>query len=149
MAFDVTDPYAPTIAGYVNRPDFSVVVNLAQNPAAAGDLDPEGIAFISAADSPSDEAMIAVANEISGTMTLFRIRRFCFVMGSSCSETSRRAPISGERLFSQAAASKNFDAPATRSCTFFDQAHKRLIERGEPGPAPKLTIRKSPDTVIL
>jgi hypothetical protein len=78
VAFDITDPYAPSVAGYVNRRDFSVVVNLTQNPAAAGDLGPEGIAFISAADSPSGEALIAVANEISGTATLFRISEILF-----------------------------------------------------------------------
>lgn len=78
VAFDITDPYSPTVAGYVNRRDFSVVVNLAQNPAAAGDLGPEGIAFISAAESPSGEAMIAVANEISGTTTLLRVSEILF-----------------------------------------------------------------------
>lgn len=48
------------------------------DPAAAGDLGPEGIVFIPAADSPSGEAMIAVANEISGTTTLYTVSEVLF-----------------------------------------------------------------------
>lgn len=76
--FDVTDPYAATFAGYINRRDFSVVVDLDAAPDAAGDLGPEGIVFIPAADSPTGEAMIAVANEISGTTTLYSLAEVLF-----------------------------------------------------------------------
>jgi len=76
--FDVTDPYATTFAGYVNNRDFGVVVDLDAAPDAAGDLGPEGIVFIAAADSPTGEAMIAVANEISGTTTLYSVSQVLF-----------------------------------------------------------------------
>ena len=72
-AFDITDPYATRFASYANRRDFSMVINLTSNPAAAGDLGPEGITFISAANSPTGAPMIAVANEISGTTTLYSV----------------------------------------------------------------------------
>jgi hypothetical protein len=72
--FDVTNPYATRFAGYRNNRDFSTVINLAADPDAAGDLGPEGIAFIAASDSPTGEALIAVANEVSGTTTLFSVR---------------------------------------------------------------------------
>lgn len=42
------------------------------NP-AAGDLGPEGIAFIPADQSPIRKPLLAVGNEVSGTTTLFQI----------------------------------------------------------------------------
>ena len=79
--FDVTDPYATRYLNYVNNRDFTTVVNLVTNPGAAGDLGPEGIAFIAAADSPTGGALIAVANEISGTTTLFGVVEVLFKSG--------------------------------------------------------------------
>jgi hypothetical protein len=79
--FDVTDPYAVQAVGYANRRDFSVTVDLDNDPAGAGDLGPEGIVFIAASDSPNGRAMIAVANEISGTTTLFEVRESLFGNG--------------------------------------------------------------------
>ena len=79
--FDVTDPYATRYLNYINNRDFNTVVNLTTNPGAAGDLGPEGIAFIAASDSPTGGALIAVANEISGTTTLFSVVEVLFRSG--------------------------------------------------------------------
>jgi 2',3'-cyclic-nucleotide 2'-phosphodiesterase (5'-nucleotidase family) len=57
-AFDVTNPAAPTYAG------------LAAN---ATDANPEGITFISKADSPIGQPMIAVTNETSNTLTFYSV----------------------------------------------------------------------------
>lgn len=79
--FDVTNPYATRFMRYVNNRDFSVVVDLQTNPGGAGDLGPEGITFIAAADSPTGSPMIAVANEISGTTTLYSVVERLFQNG--------------------------------------------------------------------
>ncbi|WP_194239527.1 choice-of-anchor I family protein [Pseudactinotalea terrae] len=75
--FDITDPTDVFWVTYINNRDFSISLEDADDPAAvlddAGDLGPESIAFISAADSPTGEPMIAVGNEVSGTTTLFAI----------------------------------------------------------------------------
>jgi len=42
--------------------------------ARAGDLGPEGLVFIPAAVSPSRKPMLAVCNEVSGTLTLWEVR---------------------------------------------------------------------------
>ena len=66
VVYDVSDPAAPTFVQYLNNRDFT-----GANP--AGDLGPEGITFIKAADSPTGQPLLAVANEISGTVTLYAI----------------------------------------------------------------------------
>jgi hypothetical protein len=69
MTYDITDPTGAFFVDFTNNRDFS------GDPAAgtAGDLGPEGLAFIAAADSPTGQPLLAVANEVSGTTTLFDI----------------------------------------------------------------------------
>lgn len=67
MVYDVTNPYEVKFVQYINNRDFTADVE----SAAAGDLGPEGIHFISEDDSPTGVPMIAVANEVSGTTTLY------------------------------------------------------------------------------
>ncbi|WP_251452345.1 choice-of-anchor I family protein [Microbacterium sp. Marseille-Q6648] len=75
--FDITDPAASAFVTYVNNRDFSISVEDAADPAAvlsaAGDLGPEGLAFIPAATSATGTPLLAVGNEVSGTTTLFEI----------------------------------------------------------------------------
>jgi hypothetical protein len=75
--FDITEPAASRFVTYVNNRDFSVSVEDADDPASvlsqAGDLGPEGLAFIPAASSPTGAPLLAVANEVSGTTTLFAV----------------------------------------------------------------------------
>lgn len=70
MVYDVTNPLSPVFVQYLSNRDF------AGDPEAdtAGDLGPEGITFISSADSPTGTALLAVGNEISGSTTIFEIR---------------------------------------------------------------------------
>ena len=61
--FDITDPAAPRLDDYVNPRDFAGDAEAG----TAGDLGPEGITFVPAAESPSGEAMLFVTNEVSGS----------------------------------------------------------------------------------
>jgi 2',3'-cyclic-nucleotide 2'-phosphodiesterase/3'-nucleotidase/5'-nucleotidase len=73
MVYDITDPTNSEFVQYINNRDFEVEAQLedgSTNP-AVGDLGPEGLTFIAAADSPTGEALLAVSNEISGTTSLF------------------------------------------------------------------------------
>ncbi|MCB9099412.1 MAG: choice-of-anchor I family protein [Anaerolineales bacterium] len=69
VTVDVTDPANPTFVDYTNNRDFS------GDPEAgtAGDLGPEGLVFISAEDSPIEQPLLAVANEVSGSTSLYAI----------------------------------------------------------------------------
>jgi len=71
--FDITDPTASRFVTYVNNRDFSVSVEDGGALAAAGDLGPEGVAFIPASSSATGTPLLAVGNEVSGTTTLFEI----------------------------------------------------------------------------
>ena len=66
MMYDVTDPAAPFFVDYLNNRNFA---------AGSGDLGPEGVHFIPAKDSPSGKPIVVVANEISGTVTLFEVKK--------------------------------------------------------------------------
>lgn len=70
VTYDITDPYAPAFVDYTSNRDFSV--DPATAP-AAGDLGPEGLLFIDAKDSPTRSPLLVVANEVSGTLTLYRV----------------------------------------------------------------------------
>lgn len=72
MTYDITNPRAPVFVDYTNNRDFTV--DPADAP-AAGDLGPEGLLFIDAKDSPTRTPLLVVANEISGTVTLYKIER--------------------------------------------------------------------------
>lgn len=69
MTYDISDPNNPVFVSYFLNRDFSVN---ADDP-AAGDLGPEDIRFIPASQSPNGLPMLAVANEVSGTLSLYGI----------------------------------------------------------------------------
>jgi hypothetical protein len=64
IVFDVSNPAAPTFVQYINNRDFA---------ANTGDAGPEGLRFIPADESPSGQPLLVVANEISGTLTIYTI----------------------------------------------------------------------------
>lgn len=71
MVYDITTPTSPVFQDYVNNRDFSV--DPATAP-AAGDLGPEGLIFIDGHKSPTDVPLLVIANEVSGTVTLYEVR---------------------------------------------------------------------------
>jgi DNA-binding beta-propeller fold protein YncE len=72
MMYDVTNPASPILLDYINTRNFGVTPSQA-NLAAVGDLGPEGLVFVSAADSPTGQPLLIVGNEISGTTSVYTI----------------------------------------------------------------------------
>ena len=68
-AYDVTNPRAPFFAAYAH----SVVPDGDVRTDAAGDIAPEGLVFVAASASPTGEALLAVAYEVSGSVALYRL----------------------------------------------------------------------------
>lgn len=58
MVYDVTNPTAPAFVQYISTP---------------GDVGPEGLAFVPAAESPTGKDLLVVANEISRTTSTYEI----------------------------------------------------------------------------
>lgn len=75
IVYDISEPTDATFVTYLNRRDFSVSVedDGVERLSAAGDLGPEGLTFVPAETSPTGAPMLAVANEVSGTTTLYAI----------------------------------------------------------------------------
>lgn len=71
MVFDVTNPFAPGFVEYTSNRDLSVTP---AEGADAGDLGPEGLLFVPAADSPNGKALLIVGNEVSGTTTIYQVQ---------------------------------------------------------------------------
>ena len=69
MVYDVTDPEKPVFVNYSTSRDFK------GNPTAVtgGDLAPEGIFIIPAADSPTKQPLLVLANETSGTIAIYQV----------------------------------------------------------------------------
>lgn len=74
MVYDVTVPTAPTFVQYVNNRNFGVTPSTATvADGTAGDLGPEGFSFVKAGDSPTGKPLLLVANEVSGSTTIYEI----------------------------------------------------------------------------
>lgn len=75
MVYDITHPESPRFVQYINPRDLRVDFDgdVASELSAAGDLGPEGMTFIPAAESPTGKDLLVVANEVSGTTSFFTI----------------------------------------------------------------------------
>ncbi len=69
MIYNIDNPLAPTFDSYILDRDFSV----SANDTATGDLGPEHITFIPADDSPNGIALLAVSNEVSGSLSIYQV----------------------------------------------------------------------------
>ncbi|MEL7497775.1 MAG: choice-of-anchor I family protein [Planctomycetota bacterium] len=71
MLYEITNPFSPRFIEYKNNRDFAGDAEAG----TAGDLAPEGIVFVSRSKSPFTEPVVVVSNEVSGTTTLYRVKR--------------------------------------------------------------------------
>jgi hypothetical protein len=64
MVFNINNPATPVLEAYVNNRGTT---------AGTGDLGPEGIVFISAADSPTSQPLLVLSNEVSSTIAVYSV----------------------------------------------------------------------------
>lgn len=69
MIYNIDNPTAPTFDSYILYRDFSAPAS----DTAAGDLGPEHITFISSLNSPTGVALLAISNEVSGSLSIYQI----------------------------------------------------------------------------
>ena len=69
MLFDVTNPAAPVFINYILNRNFTVPATSVD----AGDLGPEDIVYIPDTLSPNGKHLLAVSNEVSGTLSIYEM----------------------------------------------------------------------------
>ncbi len=70
MVYDITNPYRSTFETYVINRDLTEGLDA---EAGIGDLAPESLVFIDAADSPTGQPLLVAGNEVSGSVTVWQI----------------------------------------------------------------------------
>ncbi|WP_043097216.1 choice-of-anchor I family protein [Kallotenue papyrolyticum] len=70
MVYDISNPRQPDFVQYINPRRFTAD----QDPTASGDAGPEGMLFIPAHQSPIRLPLLVVANEMSGSTTVYQLR---------------------------------------------------------------------------
>ncbi|RZL08106.1 MAG: T9SS type A sorting domain-containing protein, partial [Hymenobacter sp.] len=65
LVFNINNPASPVLETYVNNRSLT---------AGTGDLGPEGLVFIAAADSPTGQPLLLLANEVSSTVAVYSIQ---------------------------------------------------------------------------
>lgn len=78
FTYDITTPTAPVFLEYVTNRKFMATdlkANVETGGASDGDLAPEGIVFVPAADSPSGVPLLIVASETSGSTTIYEVEQ--------------------------------------------------------------------------
>jgi LPXTG-motif cell wall-anchored protein len=75
MVYDVSNPASPTYIRYKNAALEGLALDPANNTTPGSlDVSPEGMVFVPAALSPNDKPMLIVANELSGTTTMYEVQ---------------------------------------------------------------------------
>ena len=72
MVYDLSDPAHPAFVEYVNTRDFTVDFPEAGTDPAQGDVSVEGMCAVPASASPTGQALLLTANEVSGTVAVFQ-----------------------------------------------------------------------------
>ena len=82
FVYDISNPYDTKFVDYFHNRNFDAVYEIDDDtvPAAvsgdyqqAGDLGPESLVFVPAADSATGQALVLMANEVSGSLTVFEV----------------------------------------------------------------------------
>lgn len=89
MVYNVNDPVNPQFVQYINNRDVAAVT---------GDLGPEDIIFVSDHESPIDTALVIVSNEVSGTVSIFKVNHYMFFQPTAVFTEDATAICEGESV---------------------------------------------------
>lgn len=79
MIYDITSPQKAYFVDYIVNRDFTSKFEIDQgqvikgNGGNIGDLGPEGMKFVTAQNSPSGQPLLMIANEVSGTTSIYQL----------------------------------------------------------------------------
>ena len=89
MVYDITDPANAEFVNYINSREFDADIK--------GDVSPEGLCFISAANSKTGKALLLAACEVSGTLAAYELMPVSSSSGGSGSGSSGSGSSSGSK----------------------------------------------------
>jgi hypothetical protein len=89
MVFDLATPASPRFVQWINTTDYAGDIDLG----TAGDVSPEGLEFVPAADSPTGKPLVIAAYELSGTTAIFELTDTATISGSVTAEGG--GPLAG------------------------------------------------------
>lgn len=132
MVYNITDPTAPTFSDYKNN---------RSTTSFAGDHGPEGIIYVSPKASPTGKGYVVVANEISGTISVYEVKSNLPVLPNGIEEVEN----SKCKLYPNPAANEvtvDYTAENTQEVSFevFDLAGKKVFTQTLPVGANKVSI---------
>ena len=98
VIFDVTDATKPRYVSY----EWAQIEGGDASAGTGGDPGPEGLLFIPAAASPTTQPLLLVANEVSGSATIYRIAEvaptlFAHISGGQATKSLREITLDGGR----------------------------------------------------
>lgn len=108
VVMDISKPSAPAFVDYAHKIDRDAVAKEGK----AGDIGPEGVLFIPAADSPNGKDLLVVSYEMSGSVTMFVVAK-----DGKLSEAGRY----------QAEPAKDIYGEGVAEITAYDKASKSLF----------------------
>lgn len=113
MVYDITDPANAEFVNYINSREF--------DDAIQGDVSPEGLCFVSAANSKTGKALLLAACEVSGTLAAYELTP---VDAQPESDDLRIAVISDDHLYN--ASELGSKGPAFQN--YLNSDRKLLVE---------------------
>lgn len=113
MVYDITDPADAEFVNYINSREFDAAIQ--------GDVSPEGLCFISAANNKTGKALLLAACEVSGTLAAYELTP---VDAQPESDDLRIAVISDDHLYN--ASELGREGPAFQN--YLNSDRKLLVE---------------------
>lgn len=113
MMYDITEPENVVFENYINSRDFSADIK--------NDVSPEGLYFIAADESPVKKPLLAVSNEVAGTISVIELDlegEHSHGSGALVKGTPADCTISGVKNYYECSCGKFFeDADCTKEIT--------------------------------
>jgi hypothetical protein len=129
MVYDISTPSAPVFVQYINTRDFAVK----PGPGAGGDLHPEGLIFVPAANSPNGKTLLLVGYQVSGSVRIFQI--------DAAAPVSPSAAVATTSVNTRDAFAQRSDTPAVA------QSSRRTQERPLRAIATDRALESSPNAL--
>lgn len=148
LIYNITNPTAPYFAGYGNTRDYDESVDIESRD--AGDLGPECIVYIDSTNSPDAKNYFVVANEVSGSVSVYEFTRGFGVGKDKAVASNWRVypnPVNGSVLFSSKTG--NYSVVDVAGRTVMQVQNTNRIDMGDVEPGTYLVRNQKGQTQVV